>query len=102
MRLPLSQREAGKTRHRERLNIVTAVGLRLETYIPQGALQARHEAEATYKEHMIRFALPKDLLPRQHVGWLNNSQGNRYDQVRACCLAVVMASTAGIRVGVGR
>lgn len=69
--LPLSQREAGKTRHRERLNIVTAVGLRLETYIPQGALQARHEAEATYKEHMIRFAFPKDLPLRQRVEWLN-------------------------------
>lgn len=66
--LPLSQREAGKSRHRERLNIV-AVGLRLETYIPRGALQAWHGAEGTYKEHVIRFAFLKDLLPRQRVEW---------------------------------
>lgn len=67
--LPLSQREAGKSRHRERLNIVAAVGLRLEMYIPRGALQARHGAEGTYKEHVIRFAFLKDLLPRQRVEW---------------------------------
>lgn len=32
--LPLSQREAGKSRHREKLNIVAAVRLRLEMYMP--------------------------------------------------------------------
>lgn len=30
----LSQRKSGKSRHRERLNIVAAMGLRQEIYIP--------------------------------------------------------------------
>lgn len=65
--MPLSQREAGKSRHREKLNIVAAVRLRLETYMPWGALQARHRAEGTYKEPTIRFAFLKDLPPWQCV-----------------------------------
>lgn len=67
--LCLSQRKSGKSRHRERLNIVAAMGLRQEIYIPRGGLLARHGVEGAYKEHRIRFAFLKDLLPRQPVEW---------------------------------